>query len=409
MEDKQDGDAIEARTKKNVLLCCFRRKFHILGIIVMSAILWLFIYYKVLNHKFVLPGPLRELQKYFGDGDAKQRRRPSLLETFSEKANVTHIHTITRRSKVLHVAIAVCQKRVHEAITSLKSICIMTSSFLHFHIFASRKDFSTFDQELTRWPGWSEGWLDFETFPLQWGDYGRRWRLLVDRNDLCNHQFLFLPSILTDVRELLYVNTDTIFLRPPEHLWDSFSYFNTSQVAGFTYGVKPEKDSNIDRYKNMSLLEVRGLSTGVVLMNLTRIRKIKLEVSMLDHFDSISSDSDLHSAPSKLVSWFQNHTSTLYPLSCAWNYAPDNCMSGNNCRDAKQDGIFAVERSRTGWRRRARDAAFQWIQDAFASYKFGQNFNETIVWEVGEQLRRHHKPCGMMINSFLKYPKFLLS
>ena len=48
---------------------------------------------------------------------------------------------------------------------------------------------------------------------------GETWRKLFK---LCASQRLFLPSALADVDATLYIDTDTLFHRPPEHLWRYF-------------------------------------------------------------------------------------------------------------------------------------------------------------------------------------------
>ena len=41
---------------------------------------------------------------------------------------------------------------------------------------------------------------------------------------------LFLPEVLSDVDSVLYVDSDVLFLAPPQDLWSNFGQFNKHQV-----------------------------------------------------------------------------------------------------------------------------------------------------------------------------------
>ncbi len=45
---------------------------------------------------------------------------------------------------------------------------------------------------------------------------------------------IYFQEILTDVDDLLYVDTDVLFLTPMEEIWLRFTEFNSSQLAGLT-------------------------------------------------------------------------------------------------------------------------------------------------------------------------------
>lgn len=54
---------------------------------------------------------------------------------------------------------------------------------------------------------------------------------------LCASQRLFLPEVMSDVSRVIYVDTDTIFLRDPADLWDIFDRFNATQLAAMVWPV----------------------------------------------------------------------------------------------------------------------------------------------------------------------------
>ena len=46
---------------------------------------------------------------------------------------------------------------------------------------------------------------------------------------------LFLPEVLSDVDSVLYVDSDVLFLAPPQDLWSHFGQFNNHQVIVIKY------------------------------------------------------------------------------------------------------------------------------------------------------------------------------
>lgn len=80
---------------------------------------------------------------------------------------------------------------------------------------------------------------------------------------------------------MLYVDTDTLFLSPVSDIWHFFSEFNSTQIAG----LSPEhEDRNVgwyNRFAKHPFYGPMGLNSGVMLMNLTRMRKFKWEEYIL--------------------------------------------------------------------------------------------------------------------------------
>lgn len=40
------------------------------------------------------------------------------------------------------------------------------------------------------------------------------------------------------------------------------------------------------------------------------------------------------------------HTESLYVFPCQWNYRPDHCIYGSNCKAAEEEGIFILHGNR---------------------------------------------------------------
>ena len=47
----------------------------------------------------------------------------------------------------------------------------------------------------------------------------------------CATERLFIPKLLSKEEAIIYVDTDIIFMRPPENLWLEFDAFNSNQAV----------------------------------------------------------------------------------------------------------------------------------------------------------------------------------
>ena len=47
----------------------------------------------------------------------------------------------------------------------------------------------------------------------------------------CATQRLFLPRVLAEEDAVVYLDTDTLFMRPPEELWAQFAHFGPQTLV----------------------------------------------------------------------------------------------------------------------------------------------------------------------------------
>lgn len=85
--------------------------------------------------------------------------------------------------------------------------------------------------------------------------------------------------MLKDVDSVVYVDTDVLFLRPMDDLWNLFKSFNGTQLAAMAPEHEEPKNSWYRRFARHPFYGSFGLNSGVLLMNLTRIRKTMFKVS----------------------------------------------------------------------------------------------------------------------------------
>lgn len=87
--------------------------------------------------------------------------------------------------------------------------------------------------------------------------------------------------ILKDVDSLLYVDTDVLFLRPMDDVWMLLKSFNQTQLAAMAPEHEVPKIGWYSRFARHPFFGVTGVNSGVMLMNLTRIRSTLFKVSSL--------------------------------------------------------------------------------------------------------------------------------
>ena len=84
--------------------------------------------------------------------------------------------------------------------------------------------------------------------------------------------------ILKDVDSLLYVDTDVLFLRPMDDIWSLLKSFNSTQLAAMAPEHEVPKIGWYSRFARHPFYGVTGVNSGVMLMNLTRIRSTLFKV-----------------------------------------------------------------------------------------------------------------------------------
>ncbi|XP_037555529.2 glucoside xylosyltransferase 1 [Dermacentor silvarum] len=129
---------------------------------------------------------------------------------------------------------------------------------------------------------------------------------------------------------VIYTDADVLFLSPIERLWQHFASMNSSHLAA----LAPEsEDIASNWYRNFAMhpfYQPLGVNSGVMLMNLTRMRQFGWEERMgplLQKYGGNMSfgDQDL------LNILFSAHPERLLLLSCRWNYRTDHCDNGAYC------------------------------------------------------------------------------
>ena len=84
--------------------------------------------------------------------------------------------------------------------------------------------------------------------------------------------FYFPQDVLHSVDSVLYLDTDVLMLRPVENLWDHFNHFDDKQLASMAPEGEEKALSWYPRFARHPFYGKNGMNSGVMLMNLTRMR-----------------------------------------------------------------------------------------------------------------------------------------
>lgn len=179
----------------------------------------------------------------------------------------------------IYIGVVSCNGRSAETLTLLKSALIFRDDFssvkLHFIVITENRTLDVFQEKLSDWQEIFPKTFDFTVIPTKFPEKnGAIWRNLFKP---CAAQRLFLPTILKGIDSLLYMDTDTLFLYPPSEIWSLFKSFNASQLTGL---VEEHEDKNVgwyNRFARHPFYGEMGINSGVMLMNLTRMREFQWE------------------------------------------------------------------------------------------------------------------------------------
>ncbi|KAF0877788.1 GXLT2 xylosyltransferase, partial [Crocuta crocuta] len=272
-------------------------------------------------------------------------RRPGELRSFQ---------AVLPRELWIHLAVVACGNRLEETLVMLKSAVLFSHRKMQFHIFTEDSLKPEFDKQLRQWPDSYTKKFEHRIYPITFSvGNPQEWKKLFKP---CAAQRLFLPVILKDVDSLLYVDTDVLFLRPVDDIWKLLRQFNATQLAAMAPEHEIPKIGWYSRFARHPYYGSAGVNSGVMLMNLTRIRSAQFKNSMIPA--GLAWEDMLYPLYQKYknaITWgdqdllniiFYFNPECLYVFPCQWNYRPDHCMYGSNCKGAEREGVSVLHGNR---------------------------------------------------------------
>eukprot|EP00051_Salpingoeca_urceolata_P005961 m.79286 g.79286 ORF g.79286 m.79286 type:complete len:387 (-) comp14620_c0_seq2:2081-3241(-) len=244
----------------------------------------------------------------------------------------------------MHVAIVACGKPAHQDAQTLLSSALRSTrrGTLMFHLVT---DDATPDGELARalgswpWPSRAGYQLHELRFPEQ---PTRQWKALFKP---CASQRLFFPELFPGLARVLYLDTDTLVLADLSELWLHFRSFNNTHSAAMVAEGTRASSSWYPRFARHPFYRPLGLNSGVMLMDLQRMRASDFVSNVVTIYQEYSTaipfgDQDI------LNIYYADRREQVFELSCAWNFRPDHCMYGLACNDVQTMGVKVMHGNR---------------------------------------------------------------
>uniref|UniRef100_A0A1A8EIX4 Glucoside xylosyltransferase 1 n=2 Tax=Nothobranchius korthausae TaxID=1143690 RepID=A0A1A8EIX4_9TELE len=310
----------------------------------------------------------------------------------------------------MHLAVVACGERLQETLTMIKSAVLFSIKFLHLHVFAEDQLHDSFTQALESWPRFIRRKYNYSIYSISFpSENAAEWKKLFKP---CASQRLFLPLILKDVDSIIYVDSDILFLQPVDHLWAFLSQFNPSQLAAMSPEHEEPRIAWYNRFARHPFYGRTGINSGVMLMNMTRMRSAffkndmtsvglrweELLMPLLQKYklNITWGDQDL------LNIIFHYNPEFLLEFPCKWNYRPDHCIYGSNCASAEEDGIYMLHGNR-GVYHDHKQPAFKAIYEAIKQYPYGSDPVTSLLEPLEEELlKTTHTYCGKSHTLFTK-------
>ncbi|XP_014372030.2 glucoside xylosyltransferase 1 [Papilio machaon] len=294
------------------------------------------------------------------------------------------------------MSFVVCDSRFNESLNVIKSVLIFTKTPVHFVIFTDDKLRNLFNDTLNKWKSLLGDQLDFELQGIHFPEAHKEdWMNLFSK---CAAQRLFIPKLIPHIDAMIYVDTDTLFLKPVDELWSEFSKFNDSQISAMAAEDDNPNVSWYPRFAKHPFYGKYGLNSGVMLMNLTRMRSF----GWVEYVTPVMLKWKLY------IPWgdqdiiniiYHYHERAVHLLSCRYNYRSDQCTYGDACADATEHGIYVLHGSR-GIFHNDKQPAFQAIYRAVSEYDLRMDPSE-VTKNMHKYLKEASESnCGHVFETF---------
>ncbi|XP_077494356.1 glucoside xylosyltransferase 1-like [Amblyomma americanum] len=282
---------------------------------------------------------------------------------------------------------AICKDNVKIGMNAIKSAVAYSSSPMRIVIFADKENIKAIPRACSSWPPSVLKRVRVDVLPAAFPkEEEDRWRNMFRP---CATQRLFVPSLLPDEDAVIYADTDTMFMHPVEDLWRLFYAMNEQKLAA----IAPEtEDPALNPYRNTSLypfVEPFGLNAGVMLMNLTRMRKIEFERHMLAIHREFGSrlrwaDQDM------LNVFFARNAERLFTLTCSSNFRYEHCKRKPPCFHRP---VAVIHGSKLIFKENV-DLAFTALQTYMEKYKLDESLVDHFIRPLSNRLRHLNTACS---------------
>ncbi|KAH9502133.1 Glucoside xylosyltransferase 2, partial [Dermatophagoides farinae] len=306
------------------------------------------------------------------------------------------------------IVITICgDTSFHQAIIALKSILIFAQQHhddnpsLHFIIMTDWQMMTTISRALDQMNTDSSSHFTYDLKPIEYPNMNdgevRIWRSLFKQ---CASQRLFLPALI-DYDSVIYIDTDVLVFTSVHEIWSFFDRMNQTQMAAATYESEDFSSNWYHRFARHPYYPPYGLNSGVMLMNLTRMRQF----GWLERLQPI-----LNEYRSRIV-WgdqdiiniiFSMNVGRILIMDCCWNYRPDHCVYSLSCQSAKQNGIRILHGNRGSFVQPDKQPTFNRIFQVIERVNLTRNERHVIIDDLKQIMLTQKNNCAKIVDFIIK-------
>ncbi|XP_032788650.2 glucoside xylosyltransferase 2 isoform X1 [Daphnia magna] len=333
------------------------------------------------------------LLRLFGQQPHQATLSSSLV--FQNKEDVS---STDEKTQEIHIAAIVCGNRTTLGLTMMKSALIMCSDFIRFTLFVDNETSGVLNETIQLWPDNILKRMSLDMRPVSYPeDNTDEWNTLFKP---CASVKLFLPSLLKEVDSVLYVDVDTVFLSPPLHIWQHLGKMNHTQLVALGPEMQDHTKGWYNKYASHPYYGKFAINSGVILMNLTKMRKFgweKYVVRVNEQYKNriVWRDQDI------INIIFHFHPEKLYVYPCNYNYIPVHCSITSLCQEAEQQGIYILHGYYNAF---INDhlPALKAIYTSMQQHSFGDNLQMLFVNMKENLMKTPTSSCRKVMSSILK-------
>ncbi|XP_065292447.1 glucoside xylosyltransferase 2-like isoform X2 [Dermacentor albipictus] len=273
------------------------------------------------------------------------------------------------RSESVTIVFVICKNQYDDGLIAVKSAIAYSKSPLRIIIITDDIGQKDMLKEVGSWPGEITKRVRVDIHPLRLPDTYN----LANALGPCAAQELFLASALPHEGAVIYANAEMVFLHPVENLWRILAAMDGLHLTA----MAPETESAARIWYQFMRKEPPplpfGMTSGLVLMNLTRMRELGLE-QRLTELDRETAATGRRG--DMLSNLFTGRPEALRTFSCCWHFHSGHCNGSALCIDGP---VAAVRGSQ-------QVPAFAALRDAMRQYVLGGSLEKEFVAPLSARL-----------------------
>ncbi|XP_077548598.1 glucoside xylosyltransferase 1-like [Haemaphysalis longicornis] len=289
-----------------------------------------------------------------------------------EAIKATQTGTIT-------LVFVVCGYYYDLSLTAVKSAIAYSYSDLHLIIAADEEIFPKWRNEVDHWPEAIRGRVHADVLDLHYPLKDINYKRYIGK--LCSSQKMFLSTMLPEVDAVMYADAEVVFVHNVEYVWQNFFAMNAREIAAMVVDTTKGDNTRNTFVGATQTPASLGLNTGLILMNLTRMRKFGFERRIDEAWRQYGTHT-LLSDNEMLEAVFMQDPQLVHALDSRWNFRTSNCYKpGNNTDHPIATLLGDNEVFEMGT-----EPAFKAVYSSMKQYTLGKSLAETFIPLLEQEL-----------------------